>query len=495
MRRIKVILGFVVISTAFILLSVNGTALAISRPGPLLRQAFSTTGYPPDPTADLPWSSGFSGVADIQAHFNAARTAENSQLGLSIPMLTLPSQADWSAMSEPQRALWLINRERIDRGIPALDGLEANVSGVAQTYADYLLAQDAFGHNADGRSPWDRLEANPAIGACFDFLNIAENLAYFATSGNAIPLTLERTIYVWMYDDGGCCAWGHRHAILWYPYTENGGSPVSEGFLGIGRAKGGPYQSLNYAEITVMNVFDPCSAWNYNPGATYTISGRVTDGQGNGLPGVAISAGAAGSVETGADGSYAFTNLAAGTYTLTPALSGYTFTPPSRQVTLTSAGSTSQDFVAAPEESRPTTLFLPVVVQPRTGASATPNAGLWTGVSLVDGQPGDPSETSTSQYEFKVNADQATLAYFKMKFYVYACPGSYEFAYAKPVRVVNGKFAADNYDKASEKSKYSFKGGFFTPDTARGSMQLIKYYLEGCGSVTGEGEWIATRKK
>jgi hypothetical protein len=41
-----------------------------------------------------------------------------------------------------------------------------------------------------------------------------------------------------------------------------------EGFLGIGRANGGPYQGpfsvpWNYAEIIVMNVFDPCSTWDY----------------------------------------------------------------------------------------------------------------------------------------------------------------------------------------------------------------------------------------
>jgi hypothetical protein len=39
-----------------------------------------------------------------------------------------------------------------------------------------------------------------------------------------------------------------------------------EGFLGIGRASGGPYQgpfssAWSNAEIIVMNIFDPCSAW------------------------------------------------------------------------------------------------------------------------------------------------------------------------------------------------------------------------------------------
>jgi hypothetical protein len=70
-----------------------------------------------------------------------------------------------------------------------------------------------------------------------------------------------------MYDDGSCCKWGHRHAILWTPYNDNSGAVGMEGFLGIGRASGGPYQgpfssAWSNAEIIVLNVFDPGSAWS-----------------------------------------------------------------------------------------------------------------------------------------------------------------------------------------------------------------------------------------
>ena len=70
---------------------------------------------------------------------------------------------------------------------------------------------------------------------------------------------------MWMYDDSGS-SWGHRHTVLWYPYHDNSGLTGKEGFLGIGRASGGPYQgpfstSWPFAELIVMNVFDPCSTW------------------------------------------------------------------------------------------------------------------------------------------------------------------------------------------------------------------------------------------
>lgn len=227
--------------------------------------------YPTDPTADIAWNGGMNGVADIQGAFNYARTTENTQLGISLPALTLPSQAEWNGLSDNAKALWLINQERVARSVLPLGDVETNVTSVAQTYAQYLFEHNTFSHNADGRSPWERLAANPAIGACYDFLNVAENLAVFATSGTSIPLPIERSVYDWLYDDAGS-SWGHRHAILWYPYADNSGPSGQEGFLGIGRINGGPYQGpfsqpWNYVEIVVMNVFDPCATWNYGTAA------------------------------------------------------------------------------------------------------------------------------------------------------------------------------------------------------------------------------------
>ncbi len=228
--------------------------------------------YPQDPTSDIPWSAGYSGVSDVQAAFNQARNQENQQLGTSIPPLTMPTQAEWDAKTDGEKALWLINRERVDRGVHPLHGLESNVTGVAQGYAEYLIDNDAFGHSydvdGDGvvEDPWDRLHddtdiAPPAIVSCHDFLGIAENLAVLWTSRSSVPLPIEQSIYMWMYTDQNC-SWGHRHAILWSSYNDNGGPAGREGFLGIGR-DGGPHDGWTHGEIVVMNVFDPCASWDY----------------------------------------------------------------------------------------------------------------------------------------------------------------------------------------------------------------------------------------
>jgi uncharacterized protein YkwD len=246
--------------------------------------AESRADFPEDPTSDLSWPySSESGVTAIQSRFNAARTSENNQLGTSMPMLALPTQSDWDAKSPGEKALWLINRERIDRGIAPLHSLETNVSQVAQDYAQYLLAHDAFAHDANGQSPWDRLDNNPAIGACHDFLSVAENLAVL-WGGWTLPM--ERAVYMWMYDDSGS-NWGHRHAVLWYPYNDNSGAQGDEGFLGIGLATG-EHQGWSNSDIIVMNVFDPCATWTDSESEFELI--------------VTISGAAGGSVQSAPDG-------------------------------------------------------------------------------------------------------------------------------------------------------------------------------------------------
>jgi hypothetical protein len=231
---------------------------------------FAEGAYPADPAANIEWlpSCDYADVVSIQCAFNNARSAENAQLGTSLPLLALPSQATWDAMNDGEKTIWLTNRERSDRGVDPLTAVEPNVTGVAETYAHYLLDHDAWSHTADGRDPWERLADNPAIGACHDFLSVAENLAAFAATGGSIPLPVERSVYAWMYEDTAA-SWGHRHTVLWYPYTDNSSSAGVEGFMGIGRASGS-WQSYPVAEIIVMNVFDPCASW--------------ADGDGDGVP-------------------------------------------------------------------------------------------------------------------------------------------------------------------------------------------------------------------
>jgi hypothetical protein len=76
---------------------------------------------------------------------------------------------------------------------------------------------------------------------------------------------------------------------------------------------------------------------------TYSINGTV---DGDVLAGVTItlSGDSSATTTTGAEGGYGFSGLENGSYTVTPSLSGYSFTPTSENVTVSGADETGVDF-------------------------------------------------------------------------------------------------------------------------------------------------------
>ncbi len=83
-------------------------------------------------------------------------------------------------------------------------------------------------------------------------------------------------------------------------------------------------------------------------GAGGRIAGTMTSG-GVGLGGVAVTltGAGAGATTTAPDGSYAFGGLGNGSYTVTPSMTGCTFVPPSRAVTITGSTVSGQDVAAS----------------------------------------------------------------------------------------------------------------------------------------------------
>ncbi len=81
--------------------------------------------------------------------------------------------------------------------------------------------------------------------------------------------------------------------------------------------------------------------------ASWLIFGRVTTTGGSGLPGVAVALTGTSSATTtaNADGYYVFVVYQNGSYTITPSLTGFAFTPASRDITVNNADVSAQDFV------------------------------------------------------------------------------------------------------------------------------------------------------
>jgi hypothetical protein len=207
-------------------------------------------------------------VDQIAAEFNAARAADPT----INKMLVMPSQAEWDLFSDSEKALYLINSERCARGIRVYEGIDTSVvTSPAQTYADYLKDNNVWGHQEDGRTPWQRLEedAGVDVGTNADFFSYAENLAYIAYgSTGAYPDVHEpvaASVYGWLYDDKADTAgsYGHRKFVLATGLVENFGDNNKEGLIGMGvstlQYNDGTYNMTKV--YTVLNAFDPNSNW------------------------------------------------------------------------------------------------------------------------------------------------------------------------------------------------------------------------------------------
>jgi hypothetical protein len=137
---------------------------------------------------------------------------------------------------------------------------------------------------------------------------------------------------------------------------------------------------------------------NISLASTYSISGRVT-AQAAPLSevGVVLSGAATGATTTDANGNFSFNNLAGGgTYTVTPSLNGYNFTPSSSTFSSLSANQTA-NFTAAATYSI-------------SGNIALAGAGPMSGVSLTLSGAANSSATTDANGNYSFNG-LATGAY------------------------------------------------------------------------------------
>jgi hypothetical protein len=102
--------------------------------------------------------------------------------------------------------------------------------------------------------------------------------------------------------------------------------------------------TANPAEVTMTGAKTVTA--NFTGTAYYSISGTVNAPSGAGIPGVLLTLGGAGtnSTTTNSSGNYSFTGAANGSYTITPSMAGYTFTPTSRVVTVNGVSLSGQIF-------------------------------------------------------------------------------------------------------------------------------------------------------
>ena len=235
---------------------------------------------PTDLNSDISASAGFNTVTAIENSFNNARRQEEIQKGLttnSIKNLDLPDQTTWDGYSDEQKMLFLLNDERTARaginygsgavkGLP-FQGVEAQIDGVANTYATLNYTSNRFDHNLNG-SPWDRID-NALGTSCRTPISFAENLAIQGqSSASTFPEAVTSAVYNWNYVDASS-SWGHRQMSLFQGFTDDNGIVGQEGFIGVGVHRGGAYNnvtdfnfSVAHGAITVLTYYDPVADAN-----------------------------------------------------------------------------------------------------------------------------------------------------------------------------------------------------------------------------------------
>jgi len=139
------------------------------------------------------------------------------------------------------------------------------------------------------------------------------------------------------------------------------------------------------------------SAAKVGPGLTFAISGTVGGAVADGVSVSLIGRTASGAAitaatTTNARGRYAFKNLQNGTYTVTPTQAGYVFSPPARDVTVSGADATGQDFTSA---IAPTTFAISGIVSGATADGVT----IWLAPS-TGAQPLATITDVTGRYTF-----------------------------------------------------------------------------------------------
>ena len=129
-----------------------------------------------------------------------------------------------------------------------------------------------------------------------------------------------------------------------------------------------------------------------------SVSGTVTL-NGVGLAGVTISwsvtngsGGGGGSIITDSNGNYLLSIQNGYTYTITPSMSGYTFTPSSRTGTVNGADVTGQDFVGTGTDTTPPTVFS------TNPADTATNVAVNTTITATFSEAMDSSTINTSTF-------------------------------------------------------------------------------------------------
>jgi hypothetical protein len=140
--------------------------------------------------------------------------------------------------------------------------------------------------------------------------------------------------------------------------------------------------TINTASVTGINFTATPQV------GTFTISGTITPTAGGSGATVTLSGPAAANTTTDTSGSYTFSGLANGTYTVTPSNTGYAFTPVSQSVTINGTNQVGVNFLAAVQTGHSVTLtWIASTTSTVTGYNVYRSTTNGTGYAKINSTP------------------------------------------------------------------------------------------------------------
>jgi hypothetical protein len=266
--------------------------------------------------------------------------------------------------------LWYLTRNTAGQGFEKISSTSGDGCGSANWLSTFLVADDDNGNLADGTPNAAQIQAAynaHGVGCASKTSTSTQAGATLATpsvtsSSTATSVSL---------------SWGAVGSATGYSVYKNM-LGCSYGFIKIASGAAASYSDSQVSTAgtyyyavqatgaaAAVSQFSTCLAITPS-GATTTwlIGGVITSsGSSAGISGVTVSV-SGGSTTTGANGAWAITGLPNGSYTVTPSLAGYTFSPANRAVTIASADVTGQNFTGTAT----------VTTYSITGAAGTANA-------------------------------------------------------------------------------------------------------------------------
>ena len=256
-----------------------------------------------------------------------------------------------------------------------------------------------------------------------------------AAKARGVPVVSALQMLQWL--DGrnsssfGSVSWS-GHTLSFTTSVGTGGRNL-QAMLPVG-SSAGPLTNLTLAGVPVsyttqtikgiQYAFFSASTGSYQ--ATYgvfSISGTISGTGGNGAT-VALSGTASGTVTATASGTYIFTGLTNGSYTVTPSKAGFAFTPASRNVTVSNANVGSVNFSSAAlaplVQLSPTSVaFGSVTVGSSSAARAVTLSNIGTAaltitsIAIAGTNPGDFSQTNNCGSSLAVGSNCIINVVFK----------------------------------------------------------------------------------